>query len=192
MITIISGSPRKNSNTLKVAKAIKNALLKTDADTAVQIIDFNGYDIPSMNVGSVDAENLSDWQSELVNSVSNSSLVFVLSPEYNWFPSAEIIQTIHTFGGPKFSTMWQEKVFAVAGVSNGRGGRMPAVQMSYLINKVLNVFNFESMVSAKMFESQFTQDVLNENGESKGNELYDKGLNDFVDYALKASKRWGK
>ncbi len=192
MITILSGSPRKNSNTLKVAKAIKNNLLKIDANLDIKLIDFNGYDIPSMNVGFVDAENLTMWQKSLVESVSNSNLVFVLSPEYNWFPSAEIIQTIHTFGGPKFSKMWNEKVFAVAGVSNGRGGRMPAVQLSYLINKVINVFNFESIVSAKMFESQFTQDVLDEEGNSKGNEMYDKGLIAFVEYSKKTADKWHK
>jgi hypothetical protein len=67
---------------------------------------------------------------------------------------------------------------------------MPAVQLSNTINKVLNVFNFESFVSAKMFESQFTDKALDENGLSMGNEEYNKGLQSFIDYNLKVTERW--
>jgi hypothetical protein len=52
------------------------------------------------------------------------------------------------------------------------------------------VFNFESFVSAKMFESQFTDKALDENGLSLGNEEYNKGLQSFIDYNLKVTERW--
>ncbi len=190
MITILSGSPRKNSNTLKVAKAIRHILQEQLQDEEVNIIDYSGFDIPSASQGTVDPNNLTQWQRELVEYTSNARLVFVLTPEYNWFPSAEIIQTIHVMGSRNFQNMWDNKIFATAGVSNGRGGRMPAVQLSYAINKIINVFNFESLVGAKMFESQFTDKALDENGHSLGNDEYMNGLKAFVDFNLKLSLRW--
>ncbi len=189
MITILSGSPRKNSNTMRVAKAMKSAIAAEDHTQTVKIVDFNGFDIPSANQGIMKMEHLTPWQTELYESMRDASMIFVLTPEYNWFPSAEIIQTIHALGGSSYSAAWQNKVFATAGVSNGRGGRMPAVQLTYAINKLINVFDFESVVSAKIFESQFTPSVLDEAGISLGNIDYDKGLKAFVSYNLRLNKR---
>ncbi len=61
---------------------------------------------------------------------------------------------------------------------------MPAVQLSYVVNKLLNVMNLHSVVSPKMFESQFTTKALDEAGNSLGNAEFDKGLEQFVDYNL--------
>jgi len=189
MITILSGSPRKNSNTIRVAKALQLIIEQTTEHKAY-IIDFNGFDIPSANAGTVDLTNLTAWQQSLYDSMVSSHLVFVLTPEYNWFPSAEIIQLIHAMGGAPFADMWNHKVFATCGTSNGRGGRMPAIQLGYAINKIISVFNFDSMVSAKLFESQFTDKVLNEHGESTGNQEYMNGLKVFVDYNLNVAEKW--
>ncbi len=189
MITILSGSARKNSNTLRVANALKNNILNEVPSELVKVIDFNGFDIPSINQGNINPDALTAWQTELFGAMKDASLIFVLTPEYNWFPSAEIIQVIHTFGDTPFAAAWENKVFATCGVSNGRGGRMPAVQLSYAINKIISVFNFESVVSARMFESQFTHNALGEKGESTGNIEYDRGMNAFVNYNLKLNKR---
>ncbi|MEZ4804455.1 MAG: NAD(P)H-dependent oxidoreductase [Bacteroidia bacterium] len=188
MITILSGSPRKNSNTLRVAKAIQH--LAKESEEEVRVIDFNGFDIPSANVGSVNKEALSEWQKSLYESCRDSDLVFILTPEYNWFPSAEIIHMIHSMASTQFKDMWDNKVFATCGTSSGRGGRMPAVQLSYTLNKILNVFHCESVVSPKIFESQFTSQVLDENGMSLGNTEYMNGLQMFVDFNLKLRNRW--
>lgn len=190
MITILSGSPRANSNTLRVAKAISHVIHDTEAAQEVRIIDFNGFDIPSANVGSVNIQQMSEWQRLLFESCRDSEMVFVLTPEYNWFPSAEIIQMIHSMAATPFKAMWDNKLFVTCGTSNGRGGRMPAVQLSYTLNKILNVFNCESMVSPKMFESQFTDKALDSDGRFLGNEEYSKGLIAFVAFNLKLSKRW--
>lgn len=190
MITILSGSPRKNSNTLKVAKAIRNTIKRRQYSGEIRIIDFNDFDIPSASKGVIRVDTLSEWQSYLYNSCCESELVFILTPEYNWFPSAEIIQMIHCMASMPFREMWNEKVFATCGTSNGRGGRMPAVQLSYTLNKILNVLNCESMVSPKMFESQFTDKVLDSEGNSLGSDEYMKGLEIFVDYNLNAALRW--
>ncbi|MDP2174559.1 MAG: NAD(P)H-dependent oxidoreductase [Bacteroidota bacterium] len=190
MITILSGSPRKNSITSRVAKAIQQQILSENHDMKVEMIDFADYDIPNFNQEGIKKDALTIWQSHLINSLAASKLVFFLTPEYNWMPSAEALQMIHVLGSNSFKEIWDNKVFATCGTSTGRGGRMPAIQLSNTINKVIHVFNFESMVSAKMFESQFTDKALDANGNSIGNSEYDKGLKAFVDYSLNISERW--
>lgn len=190
MITLISGSPRQNSNTMRVAKALRNAILAHNNEEQVHIVDFYQFDIPSMNQGKLDPQNLSKFQADLYQHCVASDLVFILTPEYNWFPSAEIIQMIHTMAAQPFKDMWNNKVFATCGISNGRGGRMPAVQLSYTLNKILNVFNCESIVSPKIFESQFTDKALDAEGMSTGNTEYMGGLEAFVAFNLKLKNRW--
>lgn len=189
MIAILSGSSRNKSNTEKVAKAIER-ILKEKGIPQDQIIrpDFTQYDFPFMNGSPVTPETLTPFQKSVVEALGVSKLIFVLSPEYNWFPSAEIINLVNHVGGRSFAHCWDKKTFATCGISSGRGGRIPAVQLSYLINKIINVMNFRSTVSAKMFESQFTADALDEHGNSKGNADYDKGLELFVTYNLEFLK----
>ncbi|MBU6323975.1 MAG: NAD(P)H-dependent oxidoreductase [Bacteroidetes bacterium] len=188
MITIISGSARPGSNTLRVARAISR-IIEAKTGLKSEVIDFAPYDIPFYNGQDLNPAQLSPFQQKIADSMGNSGLIFLLSPEYNWFPSAEIINLIHRFGTNSFKQLWDDKVFATCGVSTGRGGRMPAVQLGYVVNKLLNVMNLHSVVSPKMFESQFTTKALNESGESLGNAEYDKGLEQFVDYNLMLWKK---
>lgn len=185
MISILAGSSRKNSNTEKVAKAIERILIENGIDSSqISRPDFTQYDFPFMNGGGVNPDSLTEFQSSVIAGMLNAKLIFILSPEYNWFPSAEIINLVNHVGSKTYANCWDKKVFATCGISSGRGGRIPAVQLSYLINKIINVMNFRSTVSAKMFESQFTPDALDEHGNSKGNAEYDKGLQQFVTYNL--------
>jgi len=188
-ITVLSGSPRKTSNTLRVAKAIKRISLANGADN-VEIIDFNEQDIPFINQGDVDINNLTDFQSRLVNSMNKAHIVYVLTPEYNWFPSAELVNMVHQMGNDDFKSIFDNKVFAFAGISSGRGGRMPAVQLSYVFSKLFNVFSFESVAVSRAFESQFTPKVLDGEGNSLGTLEYDNGLEKFVTYSESIAKRW--
>ena len=119
--------------------------------------------------------------------ISGVEPIFMAYPTI--IPSAEIINLINQFGGRNFQECWENKIFATCGVSSGRGGRIPSVQLSYVINKLINVMDLHSVVSAKMFESQFTGHVLDQEGNSLGNEDYDKGLERFVVYNLELDKK---
>jgi uncharacterized protein YqfA (UPF0365 family) len=46
------------------------------------------------------------------------------------------------------------------------------------------------VVSSKIFESHETKNVLDENGNSTGNVIFDKGLQDFTNYTLAVADRW--
>lgn len=186
-IQIQSGSPQKNSQSLRVAKAIHNHLQSQHNSS---VVDFNNYDIPFLNAGEVDKETYTPFQKELIEGWEAAQLVFVISPEYNWFPSAELVNTLHQLGSRKFKHLFDNKVFAFVGVSSGRGGRIPTMQLSTIYNKLFGVFNTHSISSGKTFESQFTAQVLDENGKSLGNAEYDKGLSVFIDYSVDLAKRW--
>ncbi len=188
-VTIISGSSRKNSNTLRAANAVR-LCAEQYTGSQVDLVSFEDYDIPFMNQGSVDRNNLTDFQQRLVDSWAQADMVFIITPEYNWFPSAELVNMLHQIGDVEFRNLFDGKVFATAGVSSGRGGRMPAVQLTYVFNKLIGVLNTTSIVSGKVFESQFTPKVLSPEGLSLGNTEYDKGLEAFVQYNLKLAQRW--
>ena len=158
----------------------------------IDIIDFEKYDIPFMNKGIVDPGNLNEFQKELIGSVSDAQLVFICSPEYNWMPSAELVNMFHQIGGKQFKPFFDNKVFAIAGISTGGGGKMPCIQINYVLNKLINFLDCDSIVSSRIFESHFTHNELNEEGKILGNELYEKGVDAFIQYALRTTERWHK
>ena len=67
---------------------------------------------------------------------------------------------------------------------------MPAVQLSYVFDKIFNVFNLDSITSPKKFESQFTTQCVDQEGNLLDNEAYNQGLIDFVVYSQNVARRW--
>ena len=183
-ITILSGSSRPDNNTMRLALAIANQLPEA------QIIDFKDYDIPFPNQGWVDRNNLTAFQAQLLTAFEEAHLLFVLSPEYNWFPSAELINMVHQLANSSHIRIFNNKVFAFCGVSSGAGGRIPTIQLGNLFDKILNVFNMNSITSPKKFEARFIMDVLDKDGKSLGNSEFDAGLKQFIDHSVKLAKKW--
>ncbi|MFN4972038.1 MAG: NAD(P)H-dependent oxidoreductase [Bacteroidota bacterium] len=187
-ICILSGSARHNNNTIRVAKAIQHNL---SAHT-VSLIDFEEYDIPLINQGSITPDTLSAFQQSLCDAMQAAHLVFLISPEYNWSTTPEILNFLHRFGDKPFAGVFNEKVFALVGVSTGKGGKTPALHLTSILNKIISFLNLQSVVSPKIFESHYTKEVLDEHGHSLGNALYDKGLSDFINYNVNVAERWKK
>lgn len=189
--TILSGSSRKNSSSLRVAKAIKRILEEKNAGK-INLVSFEHYDIPFMNGISPAPDNLTPFQQELVDAMTAADSIIMVTPEYNWFPSAEMVNLVHQLGDRQFTSIWDKKVFSFVGVSSGRGGRIPTVQLGYVVGKILNVLHLDSITNPKSMEVQFTSRVLDENGQSTGNEELDNGLHTFADYAVRLSEKWVK
>ena len=188
-ICILSGSSRKNSNTLRLSKATKLKLTEM-TNAQIDVINFEDYDFPFFNGTPVDRENPSEFQASVFKLMQKADLIFVYSPEYNWFPSGEMVNLIHQIASEKNADLFDEKVFAFGGVSSGRGGKIPAIQLSYVFGKVINFLNLSSLVSSKIFESCFTQDSVNEEGKLSGDERYIDEFNRFIEYSLNLVKRW--
>jgi len=189
-VAIISGSARANNNTLRVAKAIQLHL--TNLNHLSSVVDFTFYDLPLINQGKVNQNNLTTFQENLITSWRNADLVITISPEYNWSVTPELLNMYNAVGVKDFIDLFNEKTFAFVGVSSGKGGKMPCLQLLQVVGKLVSFSNSYSFISPKIFESHFTKDVLDENGNSLGNEMFDKGLLDFISYNLEVAERWRK
>lgn len=190
-ITILCGSSRQNSNSLKLATYLQKLLAK-EVMYQVQLISFENADIPMVGRGDLKPDALSPFQQKLVDALAFAKLVFVIVPEYNWNTSGEFINALDQLGNKDFAYLFDNKVFAVAGVSSGRGGRMPSVEISLMLSKLINFLDKQSIVSPRVFESHETQLNLSSEGQSLGNPAYEKGIASFIDYALKMANRWHK
>jgi len=189
-IAIISGSARANNNTLRVAKAIQLQL--TNLNYQSNIIDFTYYDLPLINQGKIDINNWTEFQENLISKWQNADLIITISPEYNWSATPELLNMYNAIGVKEYLDLFAEKTFAFVGVSSGKGGKMPCLQLIQVVGKLVSFSNSQSIISPKIFESHFTKEVLDENGNSLGNSMFDKGLLDFINYNLSVTERWKK
>jgi chromate reductase, NAD(P)H dehydrogenase (quinone) len=188
-IAILSTSSRKNSNSLRFSRYLQHVLTET-AQHDVTIVSFEDYDIPFSGQGSVKKDELTPFQQDLIGSWEAADLVFFALPEYNWTAPPQATNTIHQLGGPAFKHLFDNKVFAMAGISNGRGGRQPALDMGTVVSKIISFTNSYGLVSAKLFEAHEVPANLNEDGLFVGNDIFDKTARAFVDYSLNVAQRW--
>ncbi len=188
-ICIISGSARANNNTIRVGYALQRLLKSVHQ---VTVIDFQEYDIPLINQGEISLNSLSAFQKKIIDGMSDAQIIFLISPEYNYTTTPEILNMLHRLGDYKFKHLFDEKIFAFIGVSTGKGGKTPALHLTTILNKIISYLNLNSFVSAKIFESHYTKDVLDPTGNSLGNKEYDKGINDFLNFTLRMAARWFK
>lgn len=186
-ICIISGSARANNNTHRVSLAIE---LLLNANHEISVIDFKEFDIPSLAQGGLKTNALTPFQQNLIDSLFKAEVVIMVSPEYNWSATPEILNMLNLVPNKPFDQIFNNKVFAFVGVSTGKGGKVPALQMMQIVNKLISFSNNDSIVSSRIFEAHFVKEVLNESGESLGNPMFDKGLNDFCDYTIRIANRW--
>ena len=188
-IAIVSTSPRANSNTLRFCKFVRN-ILEESGQHEVKVIDFVNYDLPFVATAWIKPETLTPFQENFITAWGEADLVFFASPEYNWTATPQILNAFHSLGGPAFKYLFENKVFAMAGSSNGRGGRQPALDMTTVLNKVISFTNSYSVISPKLYESHETDKNVDAEGHFIGHEVYDRTVRAFVDYSLTVAQRW--
>jgi chromate reductase, NAD(P)H dehydrogenase (quinone) len=188
-IAIIATSPRKNSNSLRFSKYLQK-IAQSSGNEEVIVVDFHHFDIPSVGRGTVNKDALTDFQSELITAWGNADLVFFVTPEYNFTVNGDLLNAFHQLGSKDFAHLFNNKVFAFAGVSSGRGGKVPCLELTTVVNKIINFSNQYSVVSPRIYESHETHKNLDENADSVGNKIYEDSVKAFVDYALEVTKRW--
>lgn len=187
-VTILSGSPRNGSNTLKLSKAIAKIVAELNPQYQCNLINFEESDIPLPNQGALQFNNPTPFQKRIIHSLSGPGYVFVCTPEYNWLPSADLINFINQFATKSNLDLFNNKHFALAGVSAGRGGRIPTLPLATALNKIIGFFDLNSYVSGKIFESQFTPQVVDSDGNLLNNDQFNQGLQSFVQYNIRPVK----
>ena len=188
-IALISTSSRKNSNSQRFVSYLRHVLAEEEQHE-VSIVTFENYDIPFVGQGSVKKDGLTPFQHELISAWEAADLVIFAMPEYNWTAPPQATNTIHQLGGPTFKHLFDNKAFAMVGISSGRGGRQPALDMTTVVNKIISFSNCYSIVSPKLYESHETDKNLDETGQFIGHEVYERTARAFLDYTLNVAQRW--
>ncbi len=188
-IALIATSSRPNSNSLRFVKYLSQLLTESNQHT-VQIVTYEHYDIPFVGQGNLNATALTPFQQELTSAWAAADLIIFALPEYNWTAPAQATNAIHQLGTPAFKHLFTDKVFAMVGISNGRGGRQPALDMGTVVNKLISFTNSYSIVSPKLYESHETDKNLDVDGQFIGHEVYERTVRSFVDYTLTVAQRW--
>ncbi len=188
-VLILSTSHRKESNSLRTSLYIQSVFKQKGYDA--HVIDFVNDDIPLVGKGVIDLNNLSNFQSELIKKWEDSQIVIVVTPEYNWGLNANVSNLFHQLGDKTFKHMFDNKIFGMVGISSGRGGKIPAVNLMILISKLINFLNQYSIVSPKILELHEVPHHLNEKGELIIHHgILEKSVIDFVSYTEKLSLKW--
>lgn len=126
-IEIISGSPRGNSITNRVALHLKK-IIQERTDHEVGIIDVRENELPLLQSIFTSVESTPEPYKEVAEKMLNANAFILLTPEYNGSYSAPLKNLLDHF--PK----QHHKVFAIATTSTGMlGGVRAALQLQELI-----------------------------------------------------------
>jgi NAD(P)H-dependent FMN reductase len=132
-IEIISGSPRGNSITNRVALNLKK-IIQERTDHEVDIIDVRENELPLLQTVFTSVESTPDPYKEVAERMLNANAFILLTPEYNGSYSAPLKNLLDHF--PK----QHHKVFAIATASTGMlGGIRAAMQLQELVYALFGI-----------------------------------------------------
>jgi len=125
-IEIISGSPRKQSVTRRVAFQLKKWFQK-NTEHEIDIIDLGDWDLPLLQKVFVSVENTPDEFKPLAEKIFAADAFILVTPEYNGSYSPALKNLLDHF--PK----QHHKPFGIATASTGGYGGMRATQQLLLL-----------------------------------------------------------
>jgi chromate reductase, NAD(P)H dehydrogenase (quinone) len=132
-IEIISGSPRGNSITNRVAVHLKK-LIQERTDHEVDIMDVRENELPLLQAVFTSVESTPEPYKEVAERMLNANAFILLTPEYNGSYSAPLKNLLDHF--PK----QHHKVFAIATASTGMlGGIRAAMQLQELVYALFGI-----------------------------------------------------
>jgi NAD(P)H-dependent FMN reductase len=132
-IEIISGSPRKNSTTYRVALHLSKRL-KSETDHEVGIIDLRDWQLPPLQAVFNSVENTPVAFKPLAERIFAADAFILVSPEYNGSYSPAMKNLVDHF--PK----QHHKSFGIVTASPGpMGGMRAAIQMQALVNALFGI-----------------------------------------------------
>jgi chromate reductase, NAD(P)H dehydrogenase (quinone) len=132
-IEIISGSPRGNSITNRVALHLKNQI-QEKTEHEVGIIDVRENEMPLLQAVFTSVESTPEPFKEVADKMLHADAFILLTPEYNGSYSAPLKNLVDHF--PK----QHHKVFAIVTASTGMlGGIRAALQLQELIYALFGI-----------------------------------------------------
>jgi NAD(P)H-dependent FMN reductase len=174
MITIISGTNRKGSNSFKVAKSYQKLLKNKGLES--QVLDLSELPIDFIqNMYGTHSDEVAVLIKTYVTDVSNFAFVI---PEYN----GTYTGMVKLFLDGVLPSNFNNKKAILVGVASGRAGNIIGLEQ---FTTVLNHLKVE-VLSNKVLLSQI-DDLLSENGmlfDKKTLEIVDVQLNKMIDLHL--------
>lgn len=132
-ITILSGSPRGNSVTHRVALHLQNVLRET-TEHEIEIIDLRQVEMPQLQTVFTSVDSTPEAYRDVASRMLSADAFILLTPEYNGSYSAALKNLLDHF--PK----QHHKVFAIATASPGAlGGVRAALQLQELIYALFGI-----------------------------------------------------
>ena len=182
-ITIVSGSHRQNSQSIKIAKAIKSAFKPLKECDEANIFDLADNPLPLWHE---DMKKVGKPSKSLIDSISKklacSDAFIIISPEWHGMVPA---------GLKNFFLMWSNGELAhkpalIVTVSSGDGGSYPVAELrmsSYKNNRIC--FLPEHLIIRNV-ESVFNDNEIDNNSSSQAY------FENRLDYCLKQLLTYGK
>ncbi|MEJ2881266.1 NADPH-dependent FMN reductase [Pedobacter sp. GR22-6] len=160
MVTIISGTNRPNSNTLKVANYYQRTLISKGLESNV----FSLEDLPDNLIASDLYGNRSEAFLSIQEMITNTSKFLFIIPEYNGsFPG--VLKTF--IDACNFPESFYDKKAALVGISSGKYGNIRGIDhfggvCSYLHLNVLPLRIHISTIKSELNENGdfFKEDTL--------------------------------
>lgn len=170
-IEIISGSPRGNSVTNRIALHLKRQIeKKTDHD--VHILDVRETELPLLQAVFTSVESTPDPYKELTERMLNAHAFILLTPEYNGSYSAALKNLLDHY--PK----QHHKVFAIATATTGMlGGIRAALQLQELVYALFGIGSPYMLVTPQVDKKFDAEGNLMDESFRKNIDLF---VNEFI------------
>lgn len=150
-IEIISGSPRRQSVTRRVALHLKK-WLQNNTEHEINIIDVSEWDLPLLQKVFVSVESTPDEFKPLSERVFNADAFILVTPEYNGSYSPALKNLLDHF--PK----QHHKPFGIATASTGGYGGMRSTQQLLLLVPALFGIASPYMLVVPFVDKKITPD----------------------------------
>jgi len=170
-IVIISGSPRGNSITYRVALHLEN-ILKQATDHDVDIIDLREVEMPQLQKVFTSIESTPPEYREVAKKMFDANAYILVTPEYNGSYSAPLKNLLDHF--PK----QHHKVFGIVTASTGMlGGVRAALQLQELIFALFGIGSPYMLVTPQVDKKFDIEGNLLDAGFQKSVDLF---VNEFI------------
>lgn len=179
MITLISGTNRKESKTKMVTSAIHTLLKeKTETDTHQINLDEVDHGIyhPDMYAQESVHTDLAEMQD---NYLLKSDLWIIVTPEYNGsFPGA-IKMLIDALSIRKYAELFRGRKVALVGVASGRAGNLRGMEHLTGLLNYLGMVVYPNKLPISSIEKQITEDGSLNEGTTDALHKWIDGLKQF-------------
>jgi NAD(P)H-dependent FMN reductase len=180
-IVLISGSPRKNSVSFRIATNLLKRLEKKE-DLNIDLIDMKEFYIPQIQKVWTNLEDVPTEYQNLYKTMDKAHGFIIVSPEYNGGYSATMKNLLDHFAKP----IYKQKAFGIVTGSTGMMGGMRAAQQ--LVQLSVALFG---IVSPTLLVTPQMDKKFEENGELL-DESFEKPIERFMEDYLWLVERLGR